>query len=86
MGIGYTTRTYRRTPQHAGGALAVLVGADPTHPRPAAMLAVEGDRWTLTLGGYAGYQRDPSEEAPRRHGHDFGIAPEDAYLTEGEFE
>ena len=54
MGIGYTTRTYRRTPQHAGGALAVLVGADPAHPRPAAMLAVEGDRWTLTLGGYAG--------------------------------
>ena len=54
-GIGYTTRMFRRRPEDLGGDVGVI--ATPTPPyqrRYGFILATEGDRWTVSLGGYAG--------------------------------
>ncbi len=32
----------------------VVIGAEPTRPTALALVAQEGDRWILTLAGYAG--------------------------------
>jgi 2-polyprenyl-6-methoxyphenol hydroxylase-like FAD-dependent oxidoreductase len=60
VGIGYTTRRYRRRPLR-GGKLAVLSQAAPPAWRSAAALAQEGDTWIVSLGGYLG-DRAPAEE------------------------
>jgi 2-polyprenyl-6-methoxyphenol hydroxylase-like FAD-dependent oxidoreductase len=56
VGIAYTTRVYRRRPDHLGGDVAAVVGATPELRRGGAMLAMEGDRWIVTLFGYHGEQ------------------------------
>ena len=62
VGIGYATRTYRRREDHLGGDVAVV--AAPTRPsgRAGVMLALEGERWVVTLGGY-GEDRPPTDPA-----------------------
>lgn len=62
VGIGYATRTYRRHADHLGGDVAVVVA--PTLPagRAGVMLALEDDRWVVTLGGY-GDDRPPTDPA-----------------------
>jgi 2-polyprenyl-6-methoxyphenol hydroxylase-like FAD-dependent oxidoreductase len=55
IGLGYATRTYRlAVPDALGGDLGVLQAPTPTHPRGAAFLRLEGDRWMLTLVGILG--------------------------------
>jgi 2-polyprenyl-6-methoxyphenol hydroxylase-like FAD-dependent oxidoreductase len=51
--IGYATRLYRRRPEDFDGDLVVLVGPAPGIPRGGLVCANEGDRWTVTLVGYA---------------------------------
>jgi 2-polyprenyl-6-methoxyphenol hydroxylase-like FAD-dependent oxidoreductase len=54
VGMGYSTRHYRRTPEHLAGDLMVNVAPSPQHRRACGMLAQEGDRWIVTLAGYFG--------------------------------
>jgi 2-polyprenyl-6-methoxyphenol hydroxylase-like FAD-dependent oxidoreductase len=54
IGLGYATRTYRMAPDVLGGDLAVVHGATPEHPRGAALLALEGGRWMVSVGGILG--------------------------------
>lgn len=51
---GYTTRQYRREPHHLGGALGMVIANTPGQPRGGALVALEGDRWSLSAGGYRG--------------------------------
>lgn len=50
--ISYATRVYRRTPRDLSGDLSVVIGASPKNARCGVALAVEGDRWMVTLAGY----------------------------------
>ena len=57
VGLGYTTRFFRRKPTDLNGDAAVVIPPTPTGKRGGVMLAQEGDRWTVTLiahfGNYA---------------------------------
>ena len=52
--VGYTTRMFERRPGELFGALGALVSEAPTGTRLAAVLAAEGNRWMITLGGMLG--------------------------------
>ncbi|MGY1743323.1 MULTISPECIES: FAD-dependent monooxygenase [unclassified Blastococcus] len=52
--VRYTTWILPRRPGDLGGDLACVVGATAAAPRFGAALAMEGDRWQLAAGGYAG--------------------------------
>jgi 2-polyprenyl-6-methoxyphenol hydroxylase-like FAD-dependent oxidoreductase len=52
--IGYTMRQYRRRPGELRGKLAAIIAACQPGWRFGAILAQEGDRWIVTLGGYLG--------------------------------
>jgi 2-polyprenyl-6-methoxyphenol hydroxylase-like FAD-dependent oxidoreductase len=56
IGVGYTSRFYRRTPDHLGGDRAVVIGASPAGRtrRCGFMVAQEGGTWLVMLGGYFG--------------------------------
>jgi 2-polyprenyl-6-methoxyphenol hydroxylase-like FAD-dependent oxidoreductase len=55
VGIGYTTRIYRRLPSHLDGDLGALIAPKPPQEkRIGFMLALEGNRWIVTLGGWLG--------------------------------
>lgn len=54
VGLGYTTRTYRRTPQHLDGDAVMIIPSAPPDRRGAAMIALEGDRWMITVFGMLG--------------------------------
>ena len=56
IGVAYASRVYRRRPGHVDGDLAVAVVATVDRPRGGGMLAMEGDRWMVTLNGYLGDQ------------------------------
>jgi 2-polyprenyl-6-methoxyphenol hydroxylase-like FAD-dependent oxidoreductase len=60
IGVAYATRVYRRRRDHLDGDTAVVVAATPERPRGGVMLAMEGDRWMVTLNGYLG-QRPPTD-------------------------
>src|SRR5215213_5281246 len=60
IGVAYASRVYRRRPDHLDGDTAVVVAATPERPRGGVMLAMEGDRWMVTLNGYLG-QRPPTD-------------------------
>jgi 2-polyprenyl-6-methoxyphenol hydroxylase-like FAD-dependent oxidoreductase len=58
--IGYTTRTFKRLPGELDGdAGVVLAPTPPRQGRLGFMMAMEGDRWMATLGGWLG------DHAPR---------------------
>ncbi|WP_113702858.1 FAD-dependent oxidoreductase [Nonomuraea lactucae] len=59
--LRYTTHHYRRTPDQLNGDLGAIIGVTDDIRRNGVMLAQEGDRWIVTLGGYLG------EEPPRDH-------------------
>ena len=61
VGMGYSTRMYRREPHHLGGDLVVNVAPAPENTRACGMLAQEGDRWIVTLAGYFG-DHPPTDE------------------------
>jgi 2-polyprenyl-6-methoxyphenol hydroxylase-like FAD-dependent oxidoreductase len=59
--IAYASAVYRRRPtEHLGGDRVVIVAATHATRHGAAMLAMEGDRWIVTLFGYMG-ERPPTE-------------------------
>jgi hypothetical protein len=60
-GIGYTSRLFRREPRHLAGDVAAIVVATPRRKRGGVILAQEGYRWIVSLGGYAG-DHAPSDE------------------------
>lgn len=51
--IAYSTRLYRRRREHAAGAGAIVITATPELKRGGVMLAQEGDRWIVSLSGFA---------------------------------
>jgi 2-polyprenyl-6-methoxyphenol hydroxylase-like FAD-dependent oxidoreductase len=54
IGMGYVSRVYRRTGKHLNGALMASIASQPPNKRMGVMLAMEGDRWLVTLVGYLG--------------------------------
>lgn len=50
--IRYATAYLKRAPHHAPGLEAVITAATADHPVPSVLLAQEGERWVVTLGGY----------------------------------
>ena len=56
INLGYATRQYRRLPEHLRGMRGAIIAACPPDWRFGAILAQEGDRWIVTLGGYLGDQ------------------------------
>jgi len=62
VGLGYTTRFFRRKPTDLNGDTAVVIPPTPKGKRGGVMLAQEGDRWTVTLiahfGNYAPEELD----------------------------
>lgn len=51
--LGYTSRLYRRKPEHLDGDLAVVVSTMPGF-RGGGAITLEGDRWHVTLAGMLG--------------------------------
>lgn len=64
VGVGYTSRFYRRDPAHLGGDSGVLIAppANAKVKRGAGMFAQEGERWLVTLAGYFG-DHAPADDA-----------------------
>lgn len=60
--MGYSTRHYRREPDHLGGDLVVNIAPSPSNTRACGMLAQEGERWIVTLAGYHG-DHPPTDDA-----------------------
>jgi len=53
VNLAGVTRLYRRRPEHLNGAKVLVITLSPALKRGAVMLAQEGERWTLTLIGFA---------------------------------
>ncbi|HZJ05301.1 MAG TPA: hypothetical protein VFD59_07505 [Nocardioidaceae bacterium] len=63
IGVGYTTRLYRRTEEDLAGDTFIIIQPTPPHEtRAGVMVAVEGNRWLLTLGGWLGDHAPDDEE------------------------
>jgi 2-polyprenyl-6-methoxyphenol hydroxylase-like FAD-dependent oxidoreductase len=60
VGVHYTTRLFRREPGDLEDCQAVVVTIPPGNRRGGALLAVEGDRWLVTLVGLLG-ERPPTD-------------------------
>jgi 2-polyprenyl-6-methoxyphenol hydroxylase-like FAD-dependent oxidoreductase len=60
INLSYTTREFVRPASGFEGDLLVIVAAVPDNPRLAAMLALEGGRFVVTLGGCFG-ERAPED-------------------------
>lgn len=55
IGLGYTTRTFKRRARDLDGDIGAIVGPRPPGlKRVGFMLAMEGGRWMVTLGGWLG--------------------------------
>jgi 2-polyprenyl-6-methoxyphenol hydroxylase-like FAD-dependent oxidoreductase len=55
VGIGYTTRTFRRLPSDLGGDMGVILAPKPPREmRVGFMVAMEGNRWMVSMGGWLG--------------------------------
>ncbi|NUM48369.1 MAG: FAD-dependent monooxygenase [Anaerolineales bacterium] len=53
--VGYATRTYRRNPADPRGKTWTLITPEaPKETRFGGMFPIEGDRWIVSLGGWAG--------------------------------
>jgi hypothetical protein len=62
VGLGYTSRIFRRRPEHLGGGLGLVIATQPPNPRSGAVLAMEGDRWIVSTVGYFD-RHPPTDEA-----------------------
>jgi 2-polyprenyl-6-methoxyphenol hydroxylase-like FAD-dependent oxidoreductase len=60
VGAHYTTRLFRRQPEDLDGCRHVAVTIPPGERRGGLLLAVEGDRWLVTLVGVLG-ERPPAD-------------------------
>jgi 2-polyprenyl-6-methoxyphenol hydroxylase-like FAD-dependent oxidoreductase len=64
VGVGYTTRAFRRTAGQAPpGFFACILPAPRLETRAGAMLPVEEDRWLVTLSGWLGDHAAPDDDA-----------------------
>lgn len=54
IGIGYTTRVYRRRPTDLDGKLAVVIAGSGPNWRNGVILYQTEDRWIVAIGGYFG--------------------------------
>jgi len=54
VALGYSTRLFRRRPEHLDGDFAMIIPSAPPGRRGGAMLAIEHDRWMVTLFGVLG--------------------------------
>ena len=55
VGLGYTTRVFRRLPGDLDGDRGVILSVTPPREtRLGFMLAMEGNRWIVSLGGWLG--------------------------------
>ena len=54
IGIGYTTRAYRRRPTDLNGKLAVVIAGSGPNWRNGTILYQTEDRWIVSIGGYFG--------------------------------
>jgi 2-polyprenyl-6-methoxyphenol hydroxylase-like FAD-dependent oxidoreductase len=54
IGIGYTTRIYRRQPTDLGGKFVVVVAGSGPNWRNGVVLYQTQDRWIVSIGGYFG--------------------------------
>lgn len=54
IGIGYTTRLYRRKPSDLGGKVAIVVAGSGPNWRNGVILYHSEDRWIVSIGGYFG--------------------------------
>ncbi len=54
IGIGYTTRVYRRRPTDLGGKMAVVVAGSGPNWRNGVVLYQTEDRWIVSIGGFFG--------------------------------
>jgi flavin-dependent dehydrogenase len=54
IGMGYTTCYFRRETKHLQGLKGIVFLTTPPNKRLGVMLAQDGDRWVVTLGGYLG--------------------------------
>ena len=75
---GYATRDYRRTSEDVG-FVASVVTASPANPYGAGAVAIEGDRWIVTLFGVGAGNAPPADDEgfldftrrlPSTHVHD----------------
>lgn len=55
IGMGYTTCYFRRRPEHLQGKDGIVFLTTPPDKRMGVMLAQDGNRWVVTLGGYLGH-------------------------------
>jgi 2-polyprenyl-6-methoxyphenol hydroxylase-like FAD-dependent oxidoreductase len=62
VGVRYTTRLFRREPGDLEGCQHIVVTIPPGNRRGGVLLAVEGDRWLVTLVGLLD-ERPPSDLA-----------------------
>jgi 2-polyprenyl-6-methoxyphenol hydroxylase-like FAD-dependent oxidoreductase len=62
VGFGYTTRLYRRQPEQLNGKLGAILGACRPDWRGGVIVAQEGERWIVSLGGYLGSDHAPTDE------------------------
>lgn len=61
--VSYATREFERRPGDLpDGAMVLLLPAEPPQPRGGAILAVEGERWVVTMFGLAGERPEPTEQ------------------------
>jgi 2-polyprenyl-6-methoxyphenol hydroxylase-like FAD-dependent oxidoreductase len=54
LGLGYTTRLYRRRPTDLGGKVAIVVAGSEPNWRNGVILYQSEDRWIVSVGGYFG--------------------------------
>ncbi len=52
LGLGYSTRLFPWSPGDLYDDAAVVIGPTPQNPRFGVALRQEGERWTVTIGGY----------------------------------
>ena len=62
IGIGYTTRVYRRRPTDLGGKLAVVIAGSGPNWRNGVVLYQAEDRWIVSVGGYFGDHAPDDEQ------------------------
>jgi len=60
--IKYASRYLRLPPRALGDEKLILIGTEPNRPTAMALFAQEGDRWILTLAGYAGHHPPAGED------------------------
>src|SRR6187397_994936 len=62
IGIGYTTRVYRRRPTDLGGKLAIVIAGSGPNWRNGTILYQTEDRWIVSIGAYFGDHAPDDEQ------------------------